>query len=90
MSLENVKAYLEKCRTDPSFAKALAEATTKEAHRQLLSEHGFSFTAAEYSQLVSELTVEDLETVVGGVLPDTSVLGYIRYPCGGRLKGSYQ
>ncbi len=90
MSLESVKAYVEKCRTDPSFTKALADATTKEAHRQLLTEHGFSFTAAEYSQYVSELKDDDLETVVGGVAQDTSAVGDLKHPCGGRLKHFYR
>ena len=63
MSLERLKAFLEKVKGDPSLQEKLKAATSREDVVGIAKEHGHEFTADKFSQL----SEEELESVSGGV-----------------------
>ena len=68
MSLEQLKAFLEKVKGDPSLQEKLKAAKSPEDVVTIAKEHGHEFTADKLSQLQSELSDRELEGVAGGVI----------------------
>ena len=64
MSLEQLKAFLEKLKGDPSLQEKLKTAKSPEDVVGIAKEHGHEFTADKFSQL----SEEDLEGVAGGII----------------------
>ena len=62
MSLEQLKAFLEKVKNDPSLQEKLKSAKSPEDVVGIAKEHGHEFTADKFSQL----SEEELEGVAGG------------------------
>ncbi len=48
MSVENVKAFIEKLNSDETFRNRMTEASNDEARLQMAQEAGYGFTAEEY------------------------------------------
>ena len=76
MSVENVKAFMEKLNSDETFRNRITEASDDDARLQMAHEAGYEFTVAEYNNIVTkmagaadeELSEEQLETVAGGAM----------------------
>ena len=69
MSEEQLKAFLEKVKTDTSLQEKLkAAASPEEAALEIAQEAGFSITSEDIQKLSEpiELSDEELETVAGG------------------------
>lgn len=67
MSIESVKAYLERVRTDKGFADRLARCSTAMESLAFVKAEGFDFTREEFEAVRKELSPEELNTVMGGV-----------------------
>jgi predicted ribosomally synthesized peptide with nif11-like leader len=65
MSLESVKAFMDRMDSDKEFAKKLFACKDADAQRAFVQDAGYSFTREEFNQLV-ELSDEQLEMVAGG------------------------
>ena len=63
MSLEQLKAFLEKVKGDTSLQEKLKAAKSPEDVVGIAKEHGHEFTADK----ITELSEEELEGVAGGV-----------------------
>ena len=69
MSEEQLKAFLEKVKTDTSLQEQLKAATSPEAAIDIAKEAGFSITAEDIQSMQSatvELSEEELEGASGG------------------------
>lgn len=72
MTIESIKAFLEKVSNDPDLQKMLAEKATPEAIVEAAKNLGFDFTVEELTTeqaagfLPVDLTDSDLDMVVGG------------------------
>ena len=64
MSLEQLKAFLEKVKNDPSLQEKLKSAKSHEDVVGIAKEHGCEFTADK----INQLSEEELEGVAGGKL----------------------
>ena len=62
MSLEQLKAFLEKVKVNPNLQDKLKAAKSAEDVVGIAKEHGHEFTADK----ITELSVEELEGVAGG------------------------
>jgi len=62
MSLEQLKAFLEKVKADTSLQEKLKAAKSPEDVVGIAKEHGHEFTADK----ITELSEEELEGVAGG------------------------
>tara|TARA_B100001063_G_scaffold21860_1_gene16722 strand:- start:130 stop:396 length:267 start_codon:yes stop_codon:yes gene_type:complete len=65
MSLEQLKAFLEKVKADTSLQDKLKAAKSPEDVAGIAKEHGHEFTADK----ISQLSEEELEAVAGGEGP---------------------
>jgi len=68
MSLESAKAFLDKLKHDEKFREQCTNAASHEERRKLVKAAGFDFTTAELDQVSGELSLEELEQVVGGTV----------------------
>ena len=69
MSEEQLKAFLEKVKTDTSIQEKLKAAASPEASIEIAKDAGFSITAEDIQSMPSatvELSVEELEGAAGG------------------------
>ena len=79
MSEEQLKAFLEKVKSDTSLQEKLKAAASPEAAIEIAKEAGFAITAEDIQSMQSatvELSDEELEGAAGGagiVLPDVIV-----------------
>ena len=71
MSLEKLKAFLEKVKGDPSLQEILKAAADPEAVVGIAKEAGFSISADDLNKAQSELSEEELEGVAGGIIAQT-------------------
>jgi predicted ribosomally synthesized peptide with nif11-like leader len=74
MSVENVKAFLEKASNDETFRGQLAAAGDSDARLAVARQAGYDFTVEEFDTTVAkleaaadELSEDDLESVAGGM-----------------------
>ncbi len=75
MSIESAKAFIERLKTDESFARKVGECKGEEARLAMAKADGYEFTVQEVKDLQSQLSEEDLEKISGG----------FRIPCCGML-----
>ena len=68
MSEEQLKAFLEKVKTDASLQEKLKAAADNDAVTAIAKEAGFSISADDLKNAQSELSDEELEGVAGGTL----------------------
>ena len=66
MSEEQLKAFLEKVKTDASLQEKLKAAANADAVTAIAKEAGFSISADDLKNAQSELSEEELEGVAGG------------------------
>ena len=64
MSLERLKAFLEKVKGDPSLQEKLKAAKSPEDVVGIAKEHGHEFTADK----INQLSEKELEGVTGGTM----------------------
>ena len=73
MSEEQLKAFIEKVKSDTELQEKLKAATTPEAGFEIAKEAGFSITAEDIQSMQSatvEVSDEELETAAGGIIRD--------------------
>ena len=75
MSEEQLKAFLEKVKTDSSLQEKLKAASDADAVVAIAKEAGFSISADDLKIAQSEISEEELESVAGGVLLATQTPG---------------
>ena len=66
MSEEQLKAFLEKIKTDASLQEKLKAAADNDAVTAIAKEAGFSISADDLKNAQSELSDEELEGATGG------------------------
>ena len=66
MSEEQLKAFLEKVKTDASLQEKLKAAVDADAVTAIAKEAGFSISADDLKKAQSEISEEELEGVAGG------------------------
>ena len=66
MSLEQLKAFLEKVKGDTSIQEKLKAAADIDAVLAIAKEAGFSISADDLKNAQSEVSEEELEGVAGG------------------------
>ena len=66
MSLEQLKAFLEKVKDDSSLQEKLKAAANPDDVVSIAKEAGFSISADDLKNAQSELSDEELEGVAGG------------------------
>ena len=66
MSEEQLKAFLEKVKSDTNLQEKLKAADDAEAVAEIAKEAGFSISVDDITQAQSELSDQDLEGVAGG------------------------
>ena len=66
MSEEQLKAFLEKVKSDTSLQEKLKAAANADAVTAIAKEAGFSISADDLKNAQSELSEEELEGVAGG------------------------
>ncbi len=74
MSLEQLKAFLEKVKGDTNLQEKLKAAVDADAVTAIAKEAGFSISADDWKNAQSELSDEELEGVAGGLNLNNSVL----------------
>ena len=67
MSKEAVKAFFERARTDPDFARQIAACTDEKTCLAVAKAAGFEFSSEEFSEEKGNLSEKELERIVGGV-----------------------
>lgn len=68
MSIESAKAFLKRLETDEDFKKELEEQATAEERTIFAKTEGFDFSKEEMDTIKSELSDDELGTIVGGAL----------------------
>ena len=66
MSEEQLKAFLEKVKSDTELQEKLKAAASPEAAIEIAKEAGFLITAEDMQSATIELTDEELEAAAGG------------------------
>ena len=66
MSEEQLKAFLEKVKTDASLQEKLKAAANADAVTAIAKEAGFSISVDDLKKAQSEISEEELEGVAGG------------------------
>ena len=74
MSEEQLKAFLEKVKSDTSLQEKLKAAADNDAVAAIAKDAGFSISADDLKKAQSEISEEELEGVAGGgsVVCDTA------------------
>ncbi|MEI6842165.1 MAG: Nif11-like leader peptide family RiPP precursor [Methanomicrobiales archaeon] len=67
MTIESARLFLKKIQTDKDFA-ALLQNSGDDARREIIGKEEFDFTGEELNLVRSEITDDDLATIIGGVL----------------------
>ncbi len=66
MSIEAVKLFFNKMKTDEDFAKKVTECKDAETRMAFVKKSGFNFTAEEIKGARRELSDNELDMVAGG------------------------
>jgi len=70
MSLESAKKFIERLKADENFRKKASEFKDAEARTNFVKSQGFDFTKEDIELVKSELSNEELESIVGGTSGD--------------------
>ena len=84
MSEEQLKAFLEKVKSDTSLQEKLKAAASPDAAIEIAKDAGFSITAEDIQSMQSatvELSDEELEGAAGGVYGDPTADAPCRRHC---------
>ena len=68
MSVEQLKAFLEKVKGDTSLQEKLKAAADSGAVLAIAKEAGFSISADDLKKAQSEISAEELESAAGGFI----------------------
>jgi predicted ribosomally synthesized peptide with nif11-like leader len=66
MSIESAKKFVDRMKTDDTFAKKVVTCKDAEARKALVEKEGFDCTAEEIKSLTGEITKEDLASISAG------------------------
>ena len=66
MTIDSARQFLKKLQTDKSFVASLQN-VDDDARREIIGKEGFDFTGEELDQIRSEITDDDLATIIGGI-----------------------
>lgn len=66
MSIESVKAYIERLKTDEEFQERVKAAADKEARAALVKAEGFDFSEEDVKEVTKQLSDTELEQIVAG------------------------
>ena len=69
MSIASAKACIDRILTDEDFAKAIISLKSAADRMAYAKSAGYDFTREDFATASGALSVEEMETVVGGVLP---------------------
>ena len=67
MSIESVRAFLERMKTDKAFFDKVSACKDAASRMEVVRAEGFDFTADELEKVKAELSTEDLEGISGGI-----------------------
>ena len=76
MSEEQLKAFLEKVKSDTSLQEKLKAAADSDAVLAIAKEAGFMISADDLKNAPSELSEEELEGVAGGAIGDCIIFPF--------------
>lgn len=79
LSLESVKAFIERMRTDAAFAKKVFASKDNDELIEIVMQEGFDFSQDELNEVLgrTELTDEELDLVAGGTYRTLSVHAHL-------------
>ena len=66
MTIESARLFLKKLQSDKSFTASLQNADD-DARREIIGKEGFEFTGEELDQIRSEITDDELSSIIGGI-----------------------
>ena len=66
MSIKAAKSFIERVKTDEEFAKKVVACKDAQEREAFAKAAGFDFTPDQFTTILSELTDDDLKTIVGG------------------------
>ena len=66
MSIESARLFIDRMKTDESFAAKCMAIQDADARRAFVKGEGFEFSAEEISEVKGELSDEELDQVSGG------------------------
>ena len=66
MSMEQVKAFIKKMKSDEAFSKRIMTIQDTDARFQAILEAGFDFTMEELGETGKEIDEAELEAISGG------------------------
>ncbi|MGE5396074.1 MAG: Nif11-like leader peptide family natural product precursor [Chitinophagales bacterium] len=66
MSIESAESFIERMKTDETFAQKVASYQDAKERRVFLEKEGLNFTDSELKQACQELSDSDLSVVTGG------------------------
>jgi predicted ribosomally synthesized peptide with nif11-like leader len=67
MSIESAKKFVDRMKTDESFAKKVIACKDAEARKAFVKNEGFDCTVEEVKSLTGEIKKEDLASLSAGV-----------------------
>ena len=79
MSEEQLKAFLEKVKTDTSLEEKLKAAPDSDAVLAIAKEVGFMITADDWNKAQSEIEDAELESAAGGCQVNSAKLSFPPY-----------
>ena len=68
MSIESARTFIEKTKTDQTFADHVSACENETQVLELAKQSGIAFTPEELKQAASELSDADLDMVTGGAI----------------------
>ena len=89
MSEEQLKAFLEKVKTDTSLQEKLKAASDNDGVAAIAKDAGFSISADDLKKAQSEISEEELEGVAGGTWSMESINFVVCVGCGLVTKGVF-
>ena len=66
MTIDSARQFLKKLQTDKSFVASLQN-VDDDARREIIGKEGFDFTGEELDQVRSEITDDELSSIIGGL-----------------------
>ena len=70
MSIESARKFIEKAKTDETFAGQVSACENETQVLELAKQSGIAFTPEELKQAASELSDDDMDMVTGGAIND--------------------
>lgn len=81
MTIENIKAYIERLKTDRIFRMKVLSYSSAEDRRKYVELEGYLFTDTDLQSFVGELNDEELNSIAGGDLIGCQTGIFSEPPC---------